>query len=383
MERKLRKINNKDLSKSQKDMLSLALVSRWTNPNPNPIKLLTTTQSSPQQNPNKRSLSFLPNLSSSSLTSASMDPDTEVIIDCPPVFKRYKSGRVERLMGTEFTPASIHPTNGSTVSSKDITINPETSITARLFFPNLFTTPPSTKLPILVYFHGGAFFVGSAFNPSYHNFLTSLVSKANIMAVSINYRLAPEHPLPTAYDDSWEAMQWVLRGGDGEPWLAEHGDLKSVFMAGDSAGANIVHQMALRLNRNEVLGMVLIHPYFWGSEVIGEETRDPTTRSFMEGLWKMACVEEIGHVDHELYNPLMEGRLGGLKCGKVMVMVAGKDVLRERGRVYYEKVKESGWDGEVELHESEEEEHVFHLNKPECDKALALLDKIVAFFNSF
>ncbi|KAM0952528.1 putative carboxylesterase [Dioscorea sansibarensis] len=362
------------------------------------IKLLTTTNttttttqsSSPQPNP-KRTLSSLPNLNlpsspsqTLSLTPSSMDPDTEVLVDCPPLFRRYKSGRVERLMGTDFTPASIHPTNGSTVSSKDITINHETSITARLFFPNLFTTPPSTKLPVLVYFHGGAFFVGSASNPSYHNFVTSLVSKANLIAVSVNYRLAPEHPLPTAYDDSWEAMQWVLRGGDGgEPWLAEHADLKRVFMAGDSAGANIAHQMALRVKRNDVLGLVLIHPFFWGSEVIGEETRDPKTRSLMEGFWKMACVEEIGDVDHELYNPLMEGRLAGLMCGKVMVMVAGKDVLRERGRVYCEMVKESGWDGEVELHESEEEDHVFHLNKPECDKALALLDKMVTFFNSF
>ncbi|KAJ0984743.1 hypothetical protein J5N97_003099 [Dioscorea zingiberensis] len=206
---------------------------------------------------------------------------------------------------------------------------------------------------------------------------------ANIIAVSVNYRLAPEHLLPTAYEDSWEALQWVLSSGASEePWLAEHGDLKRVFLAGDSAGANIAHQMALRVKNHELLGIILIHPYFWGSEAVGEETRDAKERPFMEGLWKIACSQEVGEVDHPFFNPLKEERLAALGCGKVMVLVAGKDVLRERGRVYCEKLKESGWEGYVELHESEGEEHVFHLNKPDCEKALAMMDKVVAFINA-
>jgi hypothetical protein len=66
---------------------------------------------------------------------------------------------------------------------------------------------------VLLYFHGGAFVVESAFGPAYHHYVNALASRAGVLAVSVNYRLAPEHPLPAAYDDSWGALQWVPRAG--------------------------------------------------------------------------------------------------------------------------------------------------------------------------
>ena len=64
-------------------------------------------------------------------------------------------------------------------------------------------------MPILVYFHGCAFIVESAFSFDHHRYLNDLVSQGPIVAVLVEYRLAPEHSLPIAYEDSWAAFRWV------------------------------------------------------------------------------------------------------------------------------------------------------------------------------
>lgn len=52
--------------------------------------------------------------------------------------------------------------------------------------------------------------VSAPADPLYHNnTLNKLVAEANVVAVSVDYRLVPEHPLPAAYEDSWTALQWV------------------------------------------------------------------------------------------------------------------------------------------------------------------------------
>ena len=126
------------------------------------------------------------------------------------------------------------------------------------------------KLPLLIYIHGGAFCICSPFNPIYHNHLTTVVAEANVVALSVHYRLAPEHPLPIAYDDSWAVIQWAAshaKGNGTEPWLNDHADLERVSFAGDSAGANLAHNMAMRVGAGKLdglnlNGMALIHPFF-------------------------------------------------------------------------------------------------------------------------
>ena len=68
------------------------------------------------------------------------------------------------------------------------------------------------------------------------------MSEANVVAISVNYRKAPEHPIPAAYEDSWAAFQWVeshCNNGGPEAWLNEHVDFERVFLAGESSGANV------------------------------------------------------------------------------------------------------------------------------------------------
>ncbi|KAJ6828520.1 putative tuliposide A-converting enzyme 1, chloroplastic [Iris pallida] len=300
-----------------------------------------------------------------------MDADSQIQAEFTPFFRVYKSGRVERLVAAAATtvPASLDPSPGG-VSSKDVTISP--NVSARLYLPN--NTPADKRLPIVVYYHGGAFCIESAFSPQYHSYACSLSSRANALVVSVEYRLAPEHRLPAAHDDAWEALQWAL-GPDADEWLVERGDAASVFLAGDSAGANLAHHAASAASKRglRVEGLVLVHPYFWL-----KGAGDPN----LEGAWGAMSEMDIEDPRHGPMADGAEAELAGLRCRRVMVEVAEKDVLKAVGVAYREALARSGWGGEVELVETGGEGHVFHLARPVCAKGEELMDRVAAFINA-
>jgi acetyl esterase/lipase len=289
----------------------------------------------------------------------------------------YKSGRVVRPFVAPPAAAGLDPATG--VESKDVHLG---DYSARLYLPPSAATA-AAKLPVIVYVHGGGFVAESVASPNGHRFLNSLAAACPAVAVSVEYRLAPEHPLPAAYDDCVAALRWVLSAAD--PWVAAHGDLARVFVAGDSAGANACHHLIIQPDAARLKGAVLIHPWFWGSEAVGEETRHPLARAMGGRLWTFACPGSSG-VDDPRMNPLAPDAPGldTLACDRVMVCVAEGDHLRWRGRAYAEALAAArGGDGQgVELLETEGEGHVFHLMKPDCDKAKEMFDRIVAFVNS-
>ncbi|KAL7246835.1 hypothetical protein ACSBR2_001863 [Camellia fascicularis] len=299
---------------------------------------------------------------------------SEILQDFPPLFRIYKNGHVERFKITQILPPSDDPQTG--VRSKDSLISPENAVSARLFLPK--TTHLHRKLPLLIYIHGGAFSIESAFSPLYHHYVTSLAAAAKVIAVSIEYRLAPEHPVPACYDDSWSVLQWVTRHANGsipdpDPWLVDHADFTRVFLAGDSAGANIAHNMAVRAGVDglgsglKIVGVVLVQPFFGNDEI--------------DKLWMLICPETSGINDPRLNPAADPGLLAKLGCTRVLVCVAGKDHLRERGWSYYEALKKSEWGGSVEIEETEGEPHVFHLFDPACEKARTLMKRVVSFMN--
>ncbi|KAK8962223.1 putative carboxylesterase 2 [Platanthera guangdongensis] len=314
-------------------------------------------------------------------TAAPAPPDgEEVEIEFHGFFRLYKNGRFERLVGTDKVPASLDP--DTRVESKDVTIDQDTGVSARLYLPPVAT---NQKLPFLVYFHGGAFCLESSASPIYHRHLNTLSSLTPLLAVSVEYRLVPEHPLPAAYDDSWTAIRWVFSLTD--PWLAEHADLDRVFLAGDSAGGNIAHNMAIRVREFPetgitIKGLALIHPYFWGSEPVGSELTDPEFRAEMDKIWNFLYPGTTGPDDPKV-NPFADGapNLALLGCEKLLVTVAENDPVKHRGKAYYEKLKESDWGGEVELLETPDAEHVFHLFSPDTEKAKEKIKILVNFFN--
>ncbi|KAI6677915.1 hypothetical protein NL676_038711 [Syzygium grande] len=311
--------------------------------------------------------------------------ETEVVNDLSPLAKVYKDGRVERLMGTATVPASLDEKTG--VQSKDITISLDPAVSARLYIPKAAVSSLQ-KLPVLVYFHGGGFIIETAWSPTYHNYLNPLTAEANIIVVSVEYRRAPEDPLPAAYDDSWTTLKWVAShsaGNGPEEWLNSHADLKKVFMSGDSAGANIVHNMGIRLGEEklsgvEFPGVIMVHPYFWGEEPLPLEPTEPEKRSKIRDLWFAAKPTTTG-CDDPLMNPATDPRLSGLGVNRVLICVAEQDVLRQRGWYYKEVLSDSGWSGVVEVMEAPGENHVFHLFNPSCDNAVTMMKKLVSFMN--
>ena len=164
-----------------------------------------------------------------------------------PFLVLYKSGRVQRFMGTDTVPASTDPATG--VASRDVAVDAAAGLAVRLYLPSLATNSTAAgaadgggRLPLLVFYHGGAFVTESASSPTYHRYLNALASRARVLAVSVEYHLAPERRLPTAYDDAWAALRWALAsarrspGPGGDPCLSRHADPARFFFTGDSAG---------------------------------------------------------------------------------------------------------------------------------------------------
>ncbi|KAI3971671.1 hypothetical protein MKW92_013368 [Papaver armeniacum] len=311
----------------------------------------------------------------------------EIAHEFLPLIRVFKDGRVGRLIGTEVVPPSIEdPKTG--VSSKDVMIIPETGVSARLYVPKLIQ---KKKLPLLVYFHGGGFCIETAFSPHYHDYLNEVVSQANVVVVSVDYRRAPEHYVPIAFDDSWAALNWVLshskRGGS-ESWLRDYADFDQVFLAGDSAGATIAHNMAIRAGTNpeqihevKIFGAALVQPYFCsGVEPILEDKFNVFSKEGPAKLWYNVCPSTTGCKD-PLINPTTDMNLSRLGCDRVLVFVAEKDVLKDIGWVYFETLKNCGWGGVVEIMESQGENHVFHLINPTCENAVNLMKRLVSFLN--
>ncbi|XP_028100947.1 probable carboxylesterase 12 [Camellia sinensis] len=187
-----------------------------------------------------------------------------------------------------------------------------------------------------------------------------------------------------SYDDSWAAVKWVVShfsAGGGEVWLKEYVDFDRVFFAGDSAGGNIAHNMAIRVGSDgldgvKIVGMVLIHPYFGGKDPIGSEGDGAATDKF----WLFVYRSAIGS-DDPLFNPVVDPKFSSVVCDKVLVCVVGKDFLKDRGRYYKEELERSGWGGVVEIMEVAGKDHVFHLIKPICENAVAMLKRVACFLN--
>ncbi|KAL6861240.1 hypothetical protein ACP4OV_016940 [Aristida adscensionis] len=317
----------------------------------------------------------------------------EVAVELLPFIRLYKSGRVERLLGNDTVPAGLDAATG--VASKDVTLDPATNVSVRLYLPPAVSA--GERLPVVVYFHGGGFMIESAASPTYHRHLNALAARARAVVVSVEYRRAPEHPLPASYDDSWAALAWAVAaaacgaaapgGGaaEPEPWLAAHGDASRVFLAGDSAGANIAHNVAMRAAAAAgdlppppatIRGVLLMHPYFWdASDAMGAALEERIRRE-----WRVMTGNPAAKVDDARLSPtLSPPSLARLPAERVMVAVAEEDFLAPKGRAYHAALLASGWRGEAELVDTAGEAHVFHLLQPATAAAAELMDRVAAF----
>ncbi|PIN21604.1 Arylacetamide deacetylase [Handroanthus impetiginosus] len=308
-----------------------------------------------------------------------------IVAEAPGFIQVFSNGVVKRFLpqtadpSSEWSKANNFPNR---YKSKDVIIDPSKPITARIFLPDA-SDSPSQFLPVLVYFHGGGFCIGSTTWLGYHVFLGNLSATAKTIVISVDYRLAPENKLPIAYEDCYAALQWL--SSNSEPWL-QQGDLSRVFLSGDSAGGNIAHQVAIKVIKTNIFnirikGLLPIHPYF------GSETR--TELELAEALanevamndmfWKLSLPEGS---DRNFYGCNFEkGETEWSLFPAVLVFVAGLDFLKERGVFYGEFLKKKGVKA-VSLVEAEGESHVFHAWNPESEATFLLQKQISSFIQS-
>ncbi len=193
-------------------------------------------------------------------------------------------------------------------------------------------------LPLVVFFHGGGFVVG---NPDTHDNLSRLiVSTMRCLMVSVDYRLAPEHPFPAAQDDCFAALKWAAANA------AELGaDATKIFVCGDSAGGNLAAVASLRARDEggpKLKGQVLIYPVtdFTAPFGPGPDGNYYILTAKDRDFFDRSYVPEAAMRTNPLASPAYAKSLAGLP--PALVVTAEHDPLCPQGELYAEKLKQAG-----------------------------------------
>jgi acetyl esterase len=185
----------------------------------------------------------------------------------------------------------------------------------------------------LVYFHGGGWVVGSI--DTHDGMTRAIARRAGIVVVSVDYRLAPEHPFPAALEDAWTATQWVSNHAE-ELKL----DVDRIGVGGDSSGGNLAAVVARRARDHAVpiALQLLLYPaisyafdtpsYSYFSEGYG------LTRDGMRWYWD----QYLGGADgtNPDVSPSQAADLRRLP--RAVVVTAEADVLRDEAESYAQRM---------------------------------------------
>lgn len=216
-------------------------------------------------------------------------------------------------------------------------------IPVRVYRPPTETEAPP---PVVLFFHGGGWSVGDL--DSYDGTARRHAADADAVVVSVDYRLAPEHPYPAAVDDVWAVTQWV----------AEHADELRVdpsrlAVAGDSAGGNlaaVVAQLARDAGGPAIRFQLLWYPATtWDTSLpsFAENAEAPILDLPAIGGFSRWYVGDMDLSDMPAtLAPARAKDLSGLP--PAYIAVAGHDPLRDDGATYAELL--SGAGVPVELH---------------------------------
>lgn len=193
-------------------------------------------------------------------------------------------------------------------------------------------------LPGIVFFHGGGFVIG---NIDTHDALCrTLANESGCRIVSVEYRLAPEHPFPAAVEDALAATRWVEANA---PSLGI--DPNHLGVAGDSAGGNLSAVVAQHVRKGgpKLAFQLLIYPT---TQILADtdSMRDYAKGYFLERetidwFMKHYLPEGVDHSDPRL-SPLASEDVSGL--APAYIITAGFDPLRDEGKAYADRLRDAG-----------------------------------------
>jgi acetyl esterase len=204
----------------------------------------------------------------------------------------------------------------------------------------VYTPEGEAPFPIVVYFHGGGWVVGTL--DTYDPLCRALAAAIPAVVVSVDYRLAPEHRWPAAAEDAYAATLWASRHA-AELGGAQH----RLAVAGDSAGGNLAAVVALGARDRggpAIAFQLLVYPVL---DVAGDTA---SWREFADGFYLTAAGMRW-YWDHYRgpadglapdASPLRAAFVGGLP--PALVVGASHDILRDEGEAYAARLAEAGVD---------------------------------------
>lgn len=226
-------------------------------------------------------------------------------------------------------------------------------------------------LPVHVYYHGGGWVLGDL--DSHDWVCRRIANAAQCAVVSVDYRMAPEHVFPAAYDDSLAALKWTA---------AEAGKLRidpsRISVGGDSAGGNLAAAMAIACRDGQgpkLKAQILVYPAVdlsMSGDYYGRFTKDliltdETMRWFID-----LYVPDAAQRKDWRASPLLAKSLAGLP--PALVVLAGFDPLCAEGEVYARKLETAG--GKVTVTRYPGQLHGFLSNGKLLPKANLAIDDI-------
>ncbi len=204
----------------------------------------------------------------------------------------------------------------------------------------IYTPEGAGPHPILVFFHGGGWVIGDI--NGYDGLCRQLANKASCIVVSVEYRLAPEHPFPAAPEDCYAATKWVAENA-----ASFHADRARIAVGGDSAGGNlaaVVSLMAKEQHGPRLLLQVLIYP--------ATDYYDPGTRSMVENgegyfLSRDSIIWFANHYlkpgfDRDDWRAFPLRAKDLYQLPPALVITAEYDPLRDEGELYAERLRTAG-----------------------------------------
>jgi len=206
-------------------------------------------------------------------------------------------------------------------------------------------SPPgaSGPLPLMVFFHGGGWLLGSIDS---HDMMARKIALAtDSVVLSVDYRRGPEFRFPTAVDDAFSAVRWAAANAE-----QLGADPSRLLVGGDSAGGNLATVVAARSRDEggpEIAHQLLVYPVTTCDLGIGFDMEYEGVMLYRdEMLWHQEnYLTDPEERDDPLVSPL-SGKLAGLP--PATVVLAECDPIRPQGRLYADALAAAGVPVDVE-----------------------------------